>query len=232
VNDHLLEKLRQRIESKSLLEHPFYQAWQAGELSIQDLQIYAGQYYFFEANFPRYLSAVHSRCPDREVRQNILENLWDEEQGEYNHRAMWLDFCSHLGIDVGRVEAAEVRPATQELLNTYADVCNGGGFQEGLAVIYAYEAQVPKVALEKIRGLKEFYGFDHPEALNFFEAHSTLDEVHSAKEAQTLAAQTTLDGEAAVEAALQRGLDAWWGYLDGIEESRRELKLVGDPSRA
>ena len=232
MNDHLLERLRQRIESKSLLEHPFYRAWQAGELNIQELQTYAAQYYFFEANFPRYLSAIHSRCPAGEVRQDILENLWDEEHGENNHRAMWLDFCSHLGIGLAQVEVTEVHPKTQELLNTYAEVCNEGSFQEGLAVTYAYEAQVPKVVLEKIRGLKDFYGFDHPDALKFFEVHSTLDEEHSAKEAQALATQTAVDDESAVEAAVQRGLEAWWGFLDGVEERRRELKLVGNPSRA
>ena len=226
MSSQLLERLQSRIEQKSLLNHPFYQAWQAGELTIGDLRYYASQYYQFEANFPRYLSAIHSRCPDRDVRQDILGNLWDEEHGEDNHRAMWLDFCSGLGLDRDRVEFTGVDAKTQELLNTYSEVCNNGSFQEGLAAIYAYEAQVPKVALEKIRGLKEFYGFTRPEAVGFFQVHATLDEDHAGKEAKAIAGHTNSADEAAVEATLQRALDAWWGFLDGVEERRRELEPV------
>jgi pyrroloquinoline-quinone synthase len=141
---------------------------------------------------------------------------------------MWLDFCSGLGLDRNQVEVADVDVETQELLDTYAEVCDKGGFQEGLAAIYAYEAQVPKVALEKIRGLKEFYGFDQPDAVKFFEVHAALDEEHANKEAKAIASQTDAVGEAAVEAALQRALDAWWVFLDGVEERRHELEAILD----
>lgn len=228
MNNDLLYRLQVRIEKKSLLEHPFYQAWQAGELTLRDLKGYAEQYYFFEASFPRYLSAIHARCPDRVVRQDILDNLWDEEHGENNHRAMWLDFCSGLGLDHNQVEAADVDAKTQELLDTYADICNNGSFQEGLAAIYAYEAQVPRVASEKIRGLKEFYLFDQPDAVKFFEVHALLDEDHSDKEARAIASKTDADNEAAVEIALQGALEAWWGFLDGVEQRRHELEAVGN----
>jgi pyrroloquinoline-quinone synthase len=149
LNNALLILLKQRIEARSLLTHPFYQAWQAGELSIQDLRTYTSQYYFFEANFPRFLSAIHSRCPVREVRQSILDNLWDEEHGDANHRAMWLDFWAGLGLDRGEVEFSPIHPKTQALLDTYFELCHQRSFQEGLAAVYAYEAQVPQVSLEK-----------------------------------------------------------------------------------
>ena len=48
------------LESKSLLKHPFYQAWTMGSLTREDLAYYAEQYYQQESNFPRYVSAVHS----------------------------------------------------------------------------------------------------------------------------------------------------------------------------
>lgn len=228
MTETLLNRLDQLIENKSLLNHPFYQAWQAGELRIEDLQIYANQYYFFEANFPRFLSAIHSKCDDREARQSILDNLWDEEHGQLNHRAMWLNFCAGLGLDKEQVEFTEIQPKTQELLDTYFNTCNQGSSSEGLAAMYAYEAQVPQVALEKIRGLKEFYGIDSPEALQFFEVHGVLDEEHSAKEAEGIVSQTSPETEVQVEQALQSALDAWWGFLDGIEEQRHALSNAAD----
>ena len=218
-----MTRLQQRIEGRQLLAHPFYQAWQAGELSLDDLRVYARQYYFFEANFPRFLSAIHSRCPDREVRQSILDNLWDEEHGDVNHRAMWLDFCAGLGLNRDEVELSPVHARTQALLDTYSDLCGQGSFQEGLAAVYAYEAQVPQVAQEKSRGLREFYGVADGSSLEFFKVHSILDEEHSQKEAEGICAQTTPAQEPVVEAALQVALDAWWGFLDGVEDQRRAV---------
>ena len=228
MEESLLSRLDHRIEARSLLTHPFYQAWQAGALSRQDLRAYARQYYFFEANFPRFLSAIHSRCPQREVRQTILDNLWDEEHGENNHRAMWLAFCRGLGLAEAEVVASPIHPSTQRLLDTYSNICGEASFQEGLAAMYAYEAQVPAVSLEKIRGLVENYGFQRDASLQFFEEHSTLDEEHSAREAAAIINHTGLQDEPAVEGALQQALDAWWGFLDGLEELRTAAPAAAD----
>jgi pyrroloquinoline-quinone synthase len=223
VEQNILNRLDQRIEEKSLLNHPYYQAWKAGELTLNDLRTYAAQYYFFESNFPRYLSAIHTRCPDRSIRQNILDNLWDEEHGPENHRKLWLDFCAALGLDEQSVVESKVSAATQALLDTYSTITSEGSFQEGLSAMYAYEAQVPKVALEKIKGLRERYGIDGDESLKFFAVHSTLDTEHSAREAGDLALSTRPKDEPAVEAALEAALDAWWGFLDGVEAERLAL---------
>ena len=223
MEQNILNRLDQRTEEKSLLNHPYYQAWKAGELTLNDLRTYAAQYYFFESNFPRYLSAIHTRCPDRSIRQNILDNLWDEEHGPENHRKLWLDFCAALGLDEQSVVESKVSAATQALLDTYSTITSEGSFQEGLSAMYAYEAQVPKVALEKIKGLRERYGIDGDESLKFFAVHSTLDPEHSAREAGDLALSTRPKDEPAVEAALEAALDAWWGFLDGVEAERLAL---------
>ena len=97
MNLGILDQLHQRIDAKRLLDHPFYQDWKDGKLTREDMSLYAAQYYHFEASFPRFLSAVHSCCPDQEVRQYLLNNLWDEEHGESNHRALWLRFATSLG---------------------------------------------------------------------------------------------------------------------------------------
>lgn len=220
LTQSLAAKMKARIAERSLLKHPFYQDWQAGRLTMDDLSIYAGQYYFFEANFPRYLSAIHSRCPDRDVRQSILDNLWDEEHGEENHRSLWLDFCESVGLNRGSVENSTIHTKTQTLLDTYDNICNQRPFQEGLAAVYAYEQQVPEIALEKMRGLKDHQGIYEAGALKFFAVHSTLDEEHAQREEEGIINHTSRDQEPDVETSLQSGLDAWWGFLDGVQEAR------------
>ena len=221
MSQDFLNRIEERIEVRSLLKHPFYQAWQEGKLTKEELKVYAAQYYHFESAFPVYLSSVHSRCDERDVRQSILENLWDEEYGDINHRAMWLDFCESLGLNREEPEMTKPLTNTQALLDTYHTICNEGTFQEGLAAIYAYEEQVPEIMIEKIRGLKEYFNITSEKALRFFEVHSVLDEDHSDREREGIVGYTKRTDEKAVERSLQAALDGWWGFLDGVMEESR-----------
>ena len=226
MNQEILDRLHRHISSGRLLSHPFYQDWQDGNLTLDDLRLYAGQYYRFEVDFPRFLSAIHARCPDPLVRQGILSNLWDEEHGDQNHRALWLCFCDGLGMTPGQVELAPVHPNTQALLDTYSNICSTGSFQEGLAAVYAYEVQVPEVAAEKLAGLRSIYGIADDRSLSFFQVHSSLDEEHSRLEAEAIVEHTGTHDESGVESALLAGLDAWWGFLDGVNELRAGVRVV------
>src|SRR5207237_9720771 len=89
----LIERIDRLIDRRSLLDHPFYTKWIAGTLPLGALQGYARQYYAFESSFPRFLSALHSRCEERAVRAALLEHLWDEEHGAANHAALRLRFA-------------------------------------------------------------------------------------------------------------------------------------------
>ena len=63
VEHSLLNRMGENIENKSLLDHLYYHAWKAGELTLGDLQVDAVQQYFFEANFARHLFCLSS-CGD------------------------------------------------------------------------------------------------------------------------------------------------------------------------
>jgi len=226
MNQKLLDRLHSHISDRRLLSHPFYQDWKTGALTLEDLRLYAGQYYHFESSFPRYLSTIHSRCPDPQVRQGILSNLWDEEHGRENHRALWLGFCDGLGMTPDEAELSPVHPKTQHLLDTYDTICSTGSFLEGLAAVYAYEVQVPEVAAEKLAGLRDMYGIVDDSAVAFFQVHSHLDVEHSEVEAWAITRHTGPEEEASVETALCAGLDAWWSFLDGANELRAETTIT------
>src|SRR5207247_745682 len=78
----LLAEIDDRVRQRHLLGHPFYTSWVAGTLPREAMQEYARQYYAFESSFPRMLSALHARTDRADIRQALLENLWDEEHGE------------------------------------------------------------------------------------------------------------------------------------------------------
>src|SRR4029079_8795865 len=188
-----------------------------GELTREELQEYARQYYAFESTFPRLLSALHTRSDRPDVRQSLLDNLWDEEHGEVNHAEMWLRFGEGIGVERSSVRSAAHNNGTLALLDPYWSAVSDGPIAAGIAALYAYEGQVPEVATEKIRGLVEQYGVDDPRTLAFFTVHSTLDVEHSGAERSMIAdlAPTAADEEA-VLAATSKALAAWWGFLDAV----------------
>ena len=210
------------ISEKSVLKHPFYQAWTRGELSREDLAHYARQYYFQESNFPRYLSAIHSNCSDRKTRQTLLENLNHEEAGIENHAELWLDFSSEVGADRKSVITAQAEAKTLECVTAFDSLARNGHWTQGLAALYAYEAQQPKVAQTKMEGLQSRYGVHSPKALKFFKVHEEMDQWHSESEKNILLAEAKQNPtlKNGIEMAVSKACDAMNALLDGVCQAR------------
>src|SRR5881628_1090678 len=102
-----------KIRAKSILNHPFYVKWSQGRLSVEELRVYAKQYYKFVEHFPRFVSSVHSNCVEPEIRKVIMKNLADEEGFKTNvpnHPQLWINFCNALGIDGDSISKSETVP--------------------------------------------------------------------------------------------------------------------------
>lgn len=210
----IIETIDGIIEEKSLLKHPFYQAWNAGTLSVETLREYARQYFHFEAAFPRFLSSIHANCDSAEARHAILNNLWDEEHGDDNHLALWLRFCEGLGLSEAEVRSSVPNAETRELVDGFRAACAGDAVT-GIATIYSYESQAPEVARQKIAGLQAFYGMEEPRTISFFAVHAGLDVEHSEAERQILRAAQSDAERTSIEAAVRDATDRLWRFLDG-----------------
>jgi pyrroloquinoline-quinone synthase len=213
----LLERVDALIDERHLLTHPFYTKWVAGTLPKERIQEYARQYYAFESSFPRFLSAIHSRTDDPVARQTILDNLWDEEHGPENHAELWLRFAEGVGAQRHEVIDAGRNGSTVALVDTYDHAARRRPVSAGLAALHAYERQVPAVAGAKIESLQKHYGIDIRRTLAFWEVHRTLDVEHSGHERELLTEAGAGDPEA-VLAATGDALDAWWAFLDAVDE--------------
>jgi pyrroloquinoline-quinone synthase len=217
VTTDVLARIDQIVQERGLLKHPFYQSWNRGELPIESMREYAAQYYNFESAYPTFLSGLHHRCADGEVRQLLLNNLWDEEHGDENHVELWLRFCDALGLDREEVVTGEATGSTRELVGTYHDLTANAGLSAGAAALYAFESQVPEVARVKVAGLRDFYGMDDAASVSFFEVHRTLDLEHSdAERAMVRKLASSADAEESAAGAADIATKALWGFLDGV----------------
>jgi pyrroloquinoline-quinone synthase len=215
---NILDRIDEMIDERHLLKHPFYIKWAEGTLPLEPLQEYARQYYAFESAMPRFLSALHTRTESRDVRQQILDNLWDEEHGKDNHAELWLRFAEGIGVSRDDVEAAPRNAATSALVEMYEDVTREAPVAAGVAALYAYERQVPQVAGSKIDGLARHYGVDDARSIRFFKVHGVLDIEHSDAE-RLMLGEIAQDGdEEAIEQATDRALDAWWNFLSAVDQ--------------
>ena len=158
-----LEALDLLVAEKHLLKHRFYVLWTEGKLSREQLREYAISYYPHVAAFPRYVSAVHSHSADPALRQDLLENLIEEERGEENHPALWRRFAASLGAP-SDLAVGPRTPEVAALVDCFLETTGRGSVAEGLAALYAYESQIPEIARTKREGLSAFYGIDDPDA--------------------------------------------------------------------
>jgi pyrroloquinoline-quinone synthase len=217
TNHDPLATLDAVVARRNVLEHPFYRAWNRGDLTLEALRDYAAQYYHHVAAFPTYLSAVHAQLDDAATRRVILENLVDEEGSDPTHPELWLRFAEGLGVERQAVQAGTRWAETDALVAAFRGACSSGAPADGLAALWAYESQQPAVAATKIDGLRRHYGVDDPRTLAYFTVHEAADVVHAADERRLLAAMAPDEAPQAAAAADQ-ALGALWDLLSAVCE--------------
>ena len=220
------QELQNRVSKYDLLCHPFYQAWSEGKLTRDDLREYAAGYYHHVAAFPTYLASLYTRLDDGELRRAVVQNLADEEGLDGNpasraHTEMWLDFAEGMGASRAEVRNNEPVEEIAGLVQHFRRTASEGTAAEALAALYAYESQVPRVAQEKARGLREMYGAE-AKTCGYFTLHTTADVYHSnvwRDQLSKIVEGDTVAQERALVAA-ENAARSLWRALDGVERER------------
>jgi pyrroloquinoline-quinone synthase len=214
----VLSRLDARIQSRSILGHRFYVAWQNGTLTSEQLSTYARLYWPHVAAFPTYLENAVTQADDAVTRAELEDNLRDERHHPKPHAELWLDFGAGVGADRQTLSTASAHPAATRLVETISRL-TATDIDSGLGALYAYESQQPEVSSQKAAGLREHYGVTAPDALAYFTLHAEMDLEHREKERDALARRLDNGGSLeTVEEAVDQTLEAYWGLLDGVCE--------------
>lgn len=216
----IVELLDRARASCDVLEHPFYERWNAGALSPAELAAYALEYRHAVLALADASERAAEVAPDEHA-AGLLRHAEEERA----HVAMW-DAFAREAAERGGLDAAN--PGGEPLAQTQA--CTrawtaGETLLEHLAILYVIEAGQPLISQTKIDGLVAHYGY-RPEgpATEYFRVHRTLDVEHARAErelmAELLCSQPGAAGAAQAERMLERSsgaLAANWALLDGVE---------------
>ena len=179
-----------------VLKHPFYERWECGELTREELAFYAGEYRHAVVA----LAGAAAASGDEEHAREEVE-----------HVALWDEFAA-------AVEAPLERTPTPETSDCASAWSPDERFR-ALAVLYAIESGQPAISRTKLAGLAAHYGIEADDpAAAYFRLHAELDIEH-ARAAREALAEAPPERVAELAAAAERALEANWRLLDGVERA-------------
>jgi pyrroloquinoline-quinone synthase len=202
--------------------HPLWFKIQEGRLGRQGLQGFAKQFFLQVVEFPRAVSALHSRCADLVERRKLAESVYEEETGKLSgskaHPELFLDFAAGVGLGREEVLGAEPLPSTAALVHWFEYSTKILPFLEGVAAInLAAEGQVVGAFGPFARGLRKHYGLSGTEVA-FWDVHELADAEHSdVGDHIVVKHATTGERQEGIRRAVRTSLGMWWQFFEGMD---------------
>lgn len=206
----IIQMIDSEIEKRSLLKHPFYQMWSEGKLTIDHLQGYSKEYFQLVKAVPGLVESIPAA--DSAVKDDIASNAREEAQ----HVEPWIKFAEALGISRSELAGYEGEAKTKSAVSAL-QILACSSFEEAVAAMYAYEAELPKISRSKIDGLKKYYDLDSKDATRYFEIHEEADVRHAQVWREILQKIPADKQEIAYDAAV-KSLKAQNLLLDSVQE--------------
>lgn len=205
----LVKRIDDMIEERSLLKHPFYEMWSAGELTKESLAGYSKEYFQLVKAIPSFMAPIIDQAPD-----GVVAELGGNMQEESDHIRPWVVFAGQLGIPEDELLSYEGLPKTRKAvsdLNALMDT-----FEGGACAMYALEKEIPKISQTKLDGLAKFYGMTEDAATEYFRLHTEADVRHAASWLEILE-KSSSDPDGMIEVA-DKSISAQNLLLDACHE--------------
>ncbi len=168
-----IQRIDEMIEERSLLKHPFYEMWSAGELTQDSLAGYSKEYFQLVKAVPSFMTPIIEHAPD-----GIVAELVESRQEESDHIGPWITFADQLGIPEDQLISYDGLPKTRRAVSDLNGLMDT--FEGGACAMYAFEKEIPKISQTKLDGLAKFYEITSDAATKYFRLHTEADIRHAA----------------------------------------------------
>jgi len=216
--------------------HWAWPAFSGGSITVAQLKIHFEQEYaVYVRDFPVYLARIHGKNPPLLVRKALAENLYEEETGGLtrgrSHPELFLYMMEGLGYSITDFERVMLLPDSAAYRRWLDQITTNGSWLEGAAVATIFvEGSVHERAVldGRVREPEdvEVKVANHPlvryhrvpsRYLDLIRAHSAVEGLHRADAwKMVLDHATSEESRQRVVHALQRSLELWLAYRDGV----------------
>ncbi|HUJ80023.1 MAG TPA: iron-containing redox enzyme family protein [Nitrospiria bacterium] len=231
----------------AVMDRKHHWAWpvfSGNRITLDRLKIHFQQEFsVYVRDFPLLLGRLYAKNPPEEIRRELAANLYEEETGGLSvgrsHPALFLEMMKGLGFSERDFSRIRLLPASRIYRQWLDRVTTSRSWLEGLAVMTIFvEGSVkerqeladeaaghrPKSddeidAAIRNHPLVQFHGVD-PKAMDLIRAHQRVEHGHRLAAWQmVLRAAVTPSQQRAVSAAIEKSLDLWLRYRDGVAKA-------------
>lgn len=222
-------ELVRAMRTRQTVEHPILAELMRPEPNLPLARLLASQIYKLTTMFERYIAAIFYRCPVREFRAKLAENLYEEVTGKLSntdgHLELMERFIFAIGLTREDLDATVALPETQDLIDYRVQLVDDPAqyHKAVAAVMVTSEGQT----IQRKGGQAAYQVFAKAYNLNahqleFFAVHAAEDVEHvkDGLELSVLVCKTEPMQREAIEAARQAS-EKFWKFYDGIERASR-----------
>jgi coenzyme PQQ biosynthesis protein C len=220
--DELEARLRDVGARRYHDKHPFHVRLHGGRCSRTEVQAWALNRFYYQANIPVKDAVLLSRIGDPALRRAWRQRLVDHDgtrEGE-GGIARWLMLTDALGLDRSGVVAHRgVLPATRFAVDAYVNFVRERSLLEAVASSLT-ELFSPQIIRDRVAGMLAHYDFVDRDALAYFTARpeQARRDVDVALGYVKANAHTPQDQQSVI-AALEFKCDVLWAMLDALEHA-------------
>jgi pyrroloquinoline-quinone synthase len=224
--------------------HWAWPVFSGNRITLDQLQIHFQQEFaVYVRDFPLLLGRLYAKNPPDEIRRELAANLYEEETGGLSvgrsHPALFVEMMRGLGFTAADFERVRLLPASRAYRQWIDTATTRRSWIEGLAVmtIFVEGSVKERQELESERAghrpkspeeietvirnhpLVRFHGVD-PKAMDLIRAHQRVEHGHRLAAWQmVLRAAASPSQQRAVLAAIEKSLELWLRYRDGVAKA-------------
>jgi pyrroloquinoline quinone (PQQ) biosynthesis protein C len=217
------QEMRNIVLGHRAINNSYLDRFKNGDLTDEDLEEFATEFYNFARFFPRILMSQLVNTEDERVADELTKVLYSElgdGQTRLRHELLYRDFLRSIGIDVHRAMSRPMLPSTRAYIEGMEQLYRDGNHAKALGASFGLENMAITMWDHLIPGLTYLKTNRYPHMdLTYFTFHRQLESTHEeAMEHAVAAVQSTTNAgmSGQEENDFRCGVNAVLGYLEGF----------------